>query len=89
MTFFFVCIFPVICIITAVYTIIFYSMTTLTIQVPDKYKTILQSDAQLKIITSYFIEDYLIELYQDAHTKTELENNKHDKDLNNSLKKAL
>lgn len=64
-------------------------MTSVTIQVPDKFKTVLKNDGQLQKIASYFVEDYLVELYQDAQTKVELESNKHDKDLNIALKKVL
>lgn len=64
-------------------------MTTMTIQVPDKFKAIISSNTQIKKITSYFIEDYLVELYQDNKTKQELENNLYDKELNNKLKIAL
>jgi hypothetical protein len=64
-------------------------MTTITIQVPDKFKTILSSNIEVTKITSYFIEDYLIELYQDNQTKQELKNNLYDKELNNKLKITL
>jgi hypothetical protein len=64
-------------------------MTTLTIQVPDKFKSIFSTEAESKKITSYFVEDYLQELYQDMQTKNELENNSYDKELNNKLKMAL
>lgn len=49
-------------------------MTTLTIQVPDEFKIIVSDSIQMKRITSYFVEDYLAELYQDNKTKIELEN---------------
>ncbi len=64
-------------------------MASVTIQIPDKFKTIVTSNTQLKRITSYFVEDYLIELYQDAQTKSLLENNKQDKEINTALKTTL
>lgn len=64
-------------------------MTTLTIQVPDKFKGIFSTEAESRKITSYFIEDYLQELYQDRETKKDLENNSYDKELNSKLKMAL
>lgn len=64
-------------------------MTTLTIQVPDKFRIIMSDNTQIKRITSYLVEDYLTELYQDNKTKIELENNSYDTELNNKLKTAL
>lgn len=64
-------------------------MATITIQIPDKFKTIALDNNQVKKITSYFIEDYLTELNQDNITKQQLENNLYDIELNNKLKKAL
>ncbi len=64
-------------------------MTTLTIQVPDEFKIIVSDSIQMKRITSYFVEDYLAELYQDNKTKIELENNLYDTELNNKLKLAV
>ncbi|NDK08914.1 hypothetical protein EOM39_06785 [Candidatus Gracilibacteria bacterium] len=64
-------------------------MTTITIKVPDKYKSVLSDKTQLERVTSYFIDDYLLELYQDSQTKKELENNSYDKLLNTKIKSAL
>ena len=64
-------------------------MTTLTLQIPNKYKSIITQNEQLEKITSYFINDYLSELYQDSQTKKELENNPYDKILNSRLKSAI
>ncbi|HBA44786.1 TPA: hypothetical protein DEG21_04735 [Patescibacteria group bacterium] len=64
-------------------------MTTLTLQIPNKYKSIVTQNEQLEKITSYFINDYLSELYQDSKTKKELENNPYDKILNSRLKSAI
>lgn len=64
-------------------------MTSVTLQVPDKFHTLLSDRKQLHKITSYIVDDYLTELYQDVLTKQESEKNEYDKDLNNQLKKAL
>jgi hypothetical protein len=64
-------------------------MTSVTLQVPDKFHTLLSDTKQLHKITSYIVDDYLTELYQDALTKQESEKSEYDKDLNNQLKKAL
>lgn len=64
-------------------------MTTITLEIPNKFKNILSNDTQLKKFSSYFVEDYLQELYEDMDTKNELENNSYDKELNNKLKIAL
>lgn len=64
-------------------------MTTITLEIPNKFKNILSTDTQLKKFSSYFVEDYLQELYEDMNTKNELENNSYDKELNNKLKIAL
>jgi len=64
-------------------------MTTLTINIPDKFKNIVSDNNQVDKISYYIVEDYLTELYQDSQTKTELEKNSYDKELNNKIKSAL
>jgi|GEM_PF-3161638 len=61
-------------------------MTTLTINIPDKFKNIVSDNNQVDKISYYIVEDYLTELYQDSQTKTELEKNSYDKELNNKIK---
>lgn len=64
-------------------------MATISLEIPSKFKNILSTETQLKKFSSYFVEDYLQELYEDMKIKNELENNSYDKELNNKLKIAL
>ena len=58
-------------------------MTSITLEIPDKYKTLINKE-QLNKITNYVLED-LLELYQDNITKNKLENDPNDKLLNSKL----
>ena len=64
-------------------------MTSVTIEIPDRYKIIVSDKNMIKIMKSYIIEEYLEELFQDSITKKELENNDYDIELNNRLKKVI
>ncbi len=62
-------------------------MAQITLDIPDKYKTLIDTE-NLKKITCDILED-LIELYQDKQTKSKLENDPYDKILNSKLKSWL
>ena len=64
-------------------------MATITLDIPEKYNNTLLNKSQLDKLKTYLIEDYLVEIYQDAITKQELENSIYDKELNTKLEEVL
>ena len=63
-------------------------MTTITLEIPNKYKDIIDKK-EIKKISSYFVDDYLKEKHQDKILKEKLSNNNEYQELNKSLEKAL
>ncbi len=64
-------------------------MSTVTLEIPKKYKTLISTDKEIKKISKYFIDDYLKELYEDKILKEKLAKNEDFLELNNSLEQVL